>query len=343
MNFEKYREEIDRASFSPDFQQRVLRKLEAAQQEGKENQIMKKTQRSVRTTLIAAAVAALVCISAAAVAIITTAQHKALEDLGMDGDGTVDEYTAYDDENAPKNANNDVKLVSTVCTGTNMDAFFLVSPVSEQAALSIQNGGEHYYWDIGTIDTKRKNATVLVAQVDYDTGSNAALVRVTVMSEALTELDSINIPLILTCDEETICFGGVDVPVTESKLLTGTADLSLSCGKVTSVTVGATLIEVSIKAEPITASDTDGLHTACQAQRRAIEDALGDATVQFADGTSLSIAEIRSPFASEWFPKDGDLSAMEAGAFSMQHICSTVLDTTQIVSVTIAGAVIPVK
>lgn len=343
MNFEKYREEIDRASFSPDFQQRVLRKLEAAQQEGKENQIMKKTQRSVRTTLIAAAVAALVCISAAAVAIITTAQHKALEDLGMDGDGTVDEYTAYDDENAPTNANNDVKLVSTVCTGTNMDAFFLVSPVSEQAALSIQNGGEHYYWDIGELDTLRKNATVLVSQVDYDAETNAALIRVTVMSEALTELDGINIPLIFTCDEETICFGGVDVPVTESKLLTGTADLSLSCGKVTSVTVGASFIEVSIETEPVTASDTDSLHTACQAQRRAIEDALGDATVQFADGTSLSIAEIRSPFASEWFPKDGDLSAMEAGAFSMQHICSTVLDTTQIVSVTIAGVVISVK
>ncbi len=344
MNFENYRKEVARAEMSPDFQQRVLQKLEATQQERKNERIVKTTRRSMRVALIAAAVAVMFCISAAAIAVIITAQHKALVDLGMNEDGTVNEYTAYADENAPANADGSVTLVSTVCTGANMDAFFLVSPIPERAALSVQNEDGRYYWSIGVIDTMRKTATILVSQVDYDTETNAALVRVTLTSEALTELSSINIPLVLTSGEENISFGGVNVPVTESRLLTGAAEIDLSCGKVTGVTIGATFIEVSIEAPPIgNTSNLDTLHEVSQDRRSALAAVLKDASVQLADGTSIAVSELRSPYASEWVLSDGDLSAMEAGSFRMEHLCSTVLDTAQIVSITIGNTVIPVK
>lgn len=344
MNFENYRKEVALAELSSDFQQRVLQKLEAVQQERTNECIVNTPRRPMRVALIAAAVAVAFCISAAAIAVITTAQQKALADLGMNEDGTVNEYTAYDDENAPANADGTVKLVSTVCTGDNMDAFFLVSPVPEQAALSIQNEDERYYWNIGVVDTKRKNATILISQVDYDTETNAALVRVTLTSEALTELSSINIPLVLTCGEENIRFGDVDVPVTESRLLTGATEIDLSCGKVTGVTIGATFIEVSIEAPPIAnTSNLDIRHEITRDRLSALASALKNASVQLADGTSIAVSEYRSPYASEWVLYDGNLSAVEAGSFCMEHLSCTVLDTAQIVSVTIGNTVIPVK
>lgn len=343
MNFEAYRKEINRAEF-PDFQQRVLQELTAAQQEGKEGKIMKATRRPIRVTLIAAAVAVLVCISAAAVAIITTAQHKAMADLGMDEDGAVSEYAAYTDENAPTNESGDVKLVSTVCTGANMDAFLLVSPISQEVAVSVQNKDGHYDWGINIFDTNSKGASILLSQVDYDAETCEALVRVTVTSEALTELESVNIPLILFCDgQPAVFYDGVDVPITESKLLAGAADITFSCGRVTGVTVGATYIEVRFEAERAVFDDVDRQNEANDTRYAAVEAALKGSSVQFADGTSLAVSEIKTPYLDEWTLTDGDLSALAEGSFGMQHLCSTVLDTSQIVSVTIAGTVIPVN
>lgn len=218
------------------------------------------------------------------------------------------------------------------------------SPQQPSQLSPLLNKDGNYDWGTDVFDTNLKTAGILLSQVDYDAEMHEALVRLTVSSEALTELESINIKFILFHDgQPAVFYDGVDVPIAESKLLTGTADIMFPCGKVTGVTVGAAYIEVSIEAEPAVFDDIDLRHEAADARLSAAEAALRGASVQFADGTGLLVSEIRSPFISEWTLTDGDLDALQAGSFCMQHLCSTVLDTAQIVSVTIGNTVIPVK
>ena len=344
MDFEQYRNEIDHACFQADFQQRTLQKLRAAQSEEREKVTMKKTHRSVRLALIAAVLVLAVSISAAAVAAISNAHTKTRENLGIKENSDIAEYREYDDENAPiaENENGTVKLVSTVCSGESLDAFFIVSPVEKDAGLSIQNNDALYCWDIGALDTHQKTTTMLLSQISYEETTKSSLVRVTLLSETFTELPQITIPLILRSDDEIITFAPVNVPVTSSDLLEGSADIALSCGNVTGVKIGATFVEVCFVSERIDGT-VDELHYLTQEQRSAINSALEDAAIQLKDGTNIIIRDLKTPWAHTWVLIDGDLAAMEAGDFSVQHLCAEVLDTSQIESVTICGTVIPVE
>lgn len=337
-NWNDYRAEIDSADFSSDFSARTIRLLEAAQ-DGKEQKTMKTAKKSMRITLIAATLAVVLCISAAAVAVISASQARVRQELGVDPAHPISEYTVYAEDAAPaaENEVGGVKLLSTVCSGSRVDAFFLVKNAPAAAAEGKGN------WEIGPINTQKNPATYIVSQLEYDADSSTALVELTMLCDAPeNELTGINVALSHSTDEGITCYPEISVPITESRILTGEADVALPCGLVTRVNVAAGYVELQMSAAAVCTDDVDAIHTQTQAGRAAINEALADTSVQYADGSSVKVADMESVFASGWTLTNGDLDAMEKGSFAVQHICTKVLDTEQIVSVTVGGTVIPV-
>ena len=80
MDWNDYRDEMDRAPFDPAFRQRAMHALKAAQQGGKET-TMKKTKNSLQRILIAAAVLAFAVIGT--IAITASLRDSARQDMGL--------------------------------------------------------------------------------------------------------------------------------------------------------------------------------------------------------------------------------------------------------------------
>lgn len=342
MDWNNYRKEIDSADFDPDFSQRAARQVEAMWQERKEPYYMKKTGKSLRVALVAACLTVLMSVTAAAAVIVTSFRQTAREELGIQAENPIPEYTEYAEE---QNEENGMKLVSTVCSGTRMDAIFAMSHVPAEIGPIIDQG-KGYEWDLGGIsahETTGTPSTSLVDQIDYDSESETALVHLTILSDVLPKQDTISVSLFLRGPAEDIPFGSIDVPVTKSQTLTATTDLTLSCGQVTDISIGVGFVEVSIAGAPITAKEIDVIDAEVSKRLEAINASLDTMTLQFEDGTEAKVTDLPSPLAANWMLAGESLHEMEQGQFRMQHICEQMLDIQTVVSVTIDGTVIRLR
>ena len=181
MDWNDYRDEMDRAPFDPAFRQRAMHALKAAQQGGKET-TMKKTKNSLQRILIAAAVLAFAVIGT--IAITASLRDSARQDMGLSLKETIAEWTEYDSAAAvsQNEAGDAVELVSTMCSGDTCEIYLLVNGVDAVLAADLADEQSWCEWDFGYVDTGRQNATIGVRQVAYDADAQQSLVRVSAAS-----------------------------------------------------------------------------------------------------------------------------------------------------------------
>lgn len=351
MDWNDYRNKIDQANLDSEISQRAAKCALAVWQTRKEKHSMK--NRTLRMGLIAACVASVLCICAAAAAI--TWNQKIRQDLGI-VERPIAEYTEY--ENAEQAG---MTLLSSVCSGQQMEAFFTLKNVPKNQEIELKT------LEFLGVDAKTP-VTSLVTVSDYDAKNNTVLVRVTILGQALEQAKAVSIGLSwseepskdlfaeiknLPKDEngapigleeyvENInanvlpqyehSFGPVEVPVTESEILTASGNAQLSSGIVTSVRVGAGFIEFVIDGSEITEADPDKAHSITTTIQEAIAADLANAAVRFADGTEMNIAQMQSPWAAAWVYSDG-----EPASGKVQHILSQMLNLQQVTAIVLNG------
>lgn len=347
MNWNDYRNEIDRAAFDPAFQTRVMRALTAAQQGGKEPKTMKTTKKGLQRVLIAAAV--LVFATVGAFAISASLRESARQDMGVSQKDTIAEWTEYDDDEIVTEAETagEVELVSTMCSGDTCEAYLLVNGVDEALAAEIADEQTWCEWDFGHVDTNRQNATIGVRQVAYDADAQQALVRVSATSVYFETASELTMELVLRRDGEVAhAYGEITIPITQSQALTCALDLPIEpsdyAGTLTGVSVYAGYVEitgsvVSLTDAGIDETDIAGIDEFVCGWHTAIQAMLSDAELVYADGTHVAISQLPSALAGEWVLSNGEITPLEQGQLQMRHVCAQALDLTKITGVVIGG------
>ena len=350
MDWNDYRDEMDRAPFDPAFRQRAMRALKAAQQGGKET-TMKKTKNSLQRILIAAAVLAFAAVGA--IAITASLRDGARQDMGLSQKETIAEWTEYDSAAiaAQNEAADAVELVSTMCSGDTCEIYLLVNGVDAALAAELAGEQSRCEWDFGYVDTGRQNATIGVRQVAYDADAQQSLVRVSAASAYFETAKELKMELILRRDGEIArAYGGLTIPITQSQALQCGVELPVEAegmhGMLTGVRVYAGYVEVvgscaSLADAGIDETDIGAIDTFVGGWHTAISEALSGAQLVYANGTRSGIAELPSPFAGEWIFSNGELVPVEQGELQVRHVCAQALDLTQITAVIIGGTEYP--
>ena len=350
MDWNDYRDEMDRAPFDPAFRQRAMHALKAAQQGGKET-TMKKTKNSLQRILIAAAVLAFAVIGT--IAITASLRDSARQDMGLSQKETIAEWTEYDSAAAvsQNEAGDAVELVSTMCSGDTCEIYLLVNGVDAALAAELADGQSWCEWDFGYVDTGRQNATIGVRQVAYDADAQQSLVRVSAASTYFETASELKLELVLRRDGEIVrAYGGLTIPITQSQALQCSVELPVASGglsgMLTGVRVYAGYVEVvgsgaSLADAGIDGTDFGAIDAFVGGWHTAISEALSGAQLVYADGTRTGIAELPSPFAGEWIFSNGELAQVEQGGLQVRHVCAQALDLTQITAIVIGGTEYP--
>lgn len=350
MDWNDYRDEMDRAPFDPAFRQRAMHALKAARQGGKET-TMKKTKNSLQRILIAAAVLAFAVIGT--IAITASLRDSARQDMGLSQKETIAEWTEYDSAAAvsQNEAGDAVELVSTMCSGDTCEIYLLVNGVDAVLAADLADEQSWCEWDFGYVDTGRQNATIGVRQVAYDADAQQSLVRVSAASTYFETASELKLELVLRRDGEIVrAYGGLTIPITQSQALQCSVELPVASGglsgMLTGVRVYAGYVEVvgsgaSLADAGIDETDFDAVDAFVGGWHTAISEALSGAQLVYADGTRTGIAELPSPFAGEWIFSNGELAQVEQGGLQVRHVCAQALDLTQITAIVIGGTEYP--
>lgn len=335
MNMNEYRKAFDTAQFAPDFPERVMSRICDAQ--GGKETAMKKSKHTLRTAMIAASLALILCISSAAV--VLSLRKTASADLGVDTENPISEYTEFEGV-AAENEAGTVTLLSSLSSDGLLDAYFSVSPVEPELAAAITAGTPGYDWDIGPTDTDRHNAMILPAQVAYDAETGSALVKVVVTGDHLEELSEVGLSLSLLTPDFVREYAMLTVPMTPGRVLTGEMEIPVSCeageGSIAEVRISAGIVEFRADVPALQDDAPETVHEAAKDWLSAISEILSDATVNYTDGSTETISEMESPYSS-WFYSGGELAPLEAGSANLTHICTRAIDLRRVVSVTVGG------
>ena len=337
---QEYRACIDRAHFDPAFPERVLRELSLAQS-GKEN-AMKRPKNMWKIALIAAALA--IALSVSAGAIILNNLEQARNDLRITG--PIPAWTEYADA---ANADGTVRLISGLCSGDLLDAYFEVGPIDAEAGRNLQEhqGTGECGWSARDFSTGKNTVAFDLTQLSYDAQSGVALLRLEFRGAVLEDMDALTLTLERRDGEgaQAVSYPAITVPLAEA----GTLRAELDCpfrgegvsGTVTAVAVDAGMVEFSVVIDGVDPGEEtlDERHSRTLAYRAAAEEALDEAVLNFADGTSVRVGDLPSRYASNggWVVADGELKPVEAGDFALQRVCTEALDLSKVVSVTVGG------
>ena len=180
-----------------------------------------------RRGLLIAAVAAALAITAGAVTL--SMRDAARTSLGIDDPEKIEEYTEYEQEDAPENVESEpvadyipggqVTLVSTLCSGVDMIAYLNVPDCAEAAdkPLDIWDIGEVDIYEAGAAEPMRANIGINVDETGYDPEAGATLVRLRVMGLPETA-DHVRARMIrrVAGEDRGIAYDVVEIPVTES-------------------------------------------------------------------------------------------------------------------------------
>ncbi len=336
---QEYRACIDKAHFDPEFPERVLRELSLAQS-GKGN-AMKKPKNMWKIALIAAALVIALTVSAGA--IILSNLEQARNDLRIDA--PIPEWTEYEDA---ANADGTVRLISSLCSGDLLDAYFEVGPIDAETGKNLQENQKtgECGW---SVDLPGFNNANDATQLSYDAESKTALVKLYMSADALAQLEELTVSLELDRnDGERVRYAPITVPLAQAPCLFADLACDFSAegvsGTVTGVAIRAGMVEFSAVIDGVDPGEetADERHSRSVAYRAAAAEALDGAVLNFADGTSVRMADLPSPFAG-WVLAGDELAPVEAGDFTLRRICAEAIDLSKLVSVTLGGTEYPLK
>ena len=343
---QEYRACIDKAHFDPAFPERVLRELSLAQS-GKEN-AMKKPRNPWKIALIAAALVIALTVSAGA--IILSNLEQARNDLRITW--PIPEWTEYADA---ANADGTVRLISGLCSGDLLDAYFEVGPIDAEAGLYLQEnqGVGECGWSARDFSTGKNTVGFNLTQLSYDAQNGVALLRLEFRGAVLEDMDALTLTLERRggAGAQAVSYPAITVPLAEAGTLRAGLDCAFSgegvTGTVTAVAVDAGMVEFSVVIDGVDPGEEtlDERHSRTVAYRAAAAEALDGAVLNFADGTSVRVGDLPSRYASNggWVVAGFDLPPVEAGDFALQRVCTEALDLSGIVSVTLDGTEYPLK
>ena len=337
----EYRERMNAAKFDPGFSERVLRELSLAQS-GKEN-AMKKHKKTWKIALIAATLAIALTVSAGA--IILNNLEQARNDLRITA--PIPEWTEYEDA---ANADGSVRLISSLCSGDLLDAYFEVGSIDAETGSYLQEnqGTGECGWEAWELSTGKSTVAFTLTQLSYDAASETALLRLELQGAALEDADELTLTLERRDGEaaQAASYPAVTVPLVEAAALRADLDCAFRGEGVTGTVTGAAIragsVEFSIVIDGVEPGEEnlDERHSRTVAYRAAASAALDGAVLNFADGTSVRVADLPSRY-NGWVVANGELRPVEEGSFALRRITAQVLDLSKIVSVTLNGATWP--
>lgn len=299
-----------------------------------------------RGLLIAAVIMLLGCVSAMAVGI--SLRQSARNDMGIQPENPISEWTEYEATDGER-----VNLVSSFCSGGHVFAYLEVEDISAEDGAALEAGT--ISWSLGDVLPHINNCSWVVSHVDYDAETETALVKAHVFGAVAENAEELTLILALerSADQKEF-FKPVVVPVTESDIKTADVELSVEntdlglTGSVKQVAVSAGTVEVTLQIQPARewladngyeADDSSGLHDYFESWFEAADAYLQDIRIGFADGSSMAVVEIPTPFAGNWIVENSAWDPVETeGRLTLQHVFSQAQDLSDVTSVTIGGS-----
>lgn len=179
--------------------------------------------RLLRGLLVAAAVGALCC--ATAFAVLSSLRELARADMGVSPTAPVPEWSEYEttggeaEETEPR-----AELTAALCAGERLYAYLEAGPVSADVAAALaENAAEYEWWPR---EITLSTCSILLEQMGYDQESRTALVKVSLRSQELEEVQEVGITLQLRQDGRTEqTYGAVVIPITEGQAISCEVDI----------------------------------------------------------------------------------------------------------------------
>ena len=179
--------------------------------------------RLLRGLLVAAAVGALCC--ATAFAVLSSLRELARADMGVSPTAPVPEWSEY--ETAGREAGETgprAELTAALCAGERLYAYLEAGPVSADVAAALAENAAEYEWWPSEITLS--TCSILLEQMGYDQESRTALVKVSLRSQELEEVQEVGITLQLRQDGRTEqTYGVVVIPITEGQAISCEVDI----------------------------------------------------------------------------------------------------------------------
>ena len=179
--------------------------------------------RLLRGLLVAAAVGALCCVTAFAV--LSSLRELARVDMGVSPTAPVPEWSEYEttgreaEETEPR-----AELTAALCAGERLYAYLEAGPVSADVAAALAENAAEYEWWPSEITLS--TCSILLEQMGYDQESRTALVKVSLRSQELEEVQEVGITLQLRQDGRTEqTYGVVVIPITEGQAISCEVDI----------------------------------------------------------------------------------------------------------------------
>lgn len=293
----------------------------------------RRSMRFSRAGLVAAVLTLSVSFTAVAAGWSFWDRDTARQDMDIDPDAPVSEWTEY---SAPA-SQEDLNVVATLCSGNQVYAYLRVSPVTPEMAQAAETSEEmelDSLWELHNVTPHGEGYSCLISQLAYDSDSQTALVKVLLDGAFLSDAEEISMDLCYNPRTDgkggETSFGSVTIPITASSELLCQPEANLDGGTLTGLHIGAGYIRVVVEAEAYDAGDLDGLVAHKRSLVEKLTPELSTVTLNFQDGTSVSLGQLESPFAN-W---GADL---EESILSMTYILSNPLDLSTLASVTIGA------
>ena len=179
--------------------------------------------RLLRGLLVAAAVGALCC--ATAFAVLSSLRELARADMGVSPTAPVPEWSEYEttggeaEETEPR-----AELTAALCAGERLYAYLEAGPVSPDVAKALAENAAEYEWWPSEITLS--TCSILLEQMGYDQETRTALVKVSLRSQELEEVQEVGFALQLRQDGRTEqTYGAVVIPITEGQAISCEVDI----------------------------------------------------------------------------------------------------------------------
>lgn len=179
--------------------------------------------RLLRGLLVAAAVGALCC--ATAFAVLSSLRELVRADMGVSPTAPVPEWSEYEttgrqaEETEPR-----AELTAALCAGERLYAYLEAGPVSPDVAKALAENAAEYEWWPSEITLS--TCSILLEQMGYDQETRTALVKVSLRSQELEEVQEVGFALQLRQDGRTEqTYGAVVIPITEGQAISCEVDI----------------------------------------------------------------------------------------------------------------------
>lgn len=179
--------------------------------------------RLLRGVLVAAVVGTLCC--ATAFAVIRSLREIARADMGVSATEPVPEWSEYETTSGATGESEPwAELTAALCAGERVYAYLEAGPVSADVAAALAENAAEYEWWPSEITLSA--CSILLEQMGYDQETQTALVKVSLRSQELEEVQEVGFTLQLRKDGRTEqTYGAVVIPITEGQTISCEVDV----------------------------------------------------------------------------------------------------------------------